>query len=96
MDYHGGLAPLYIEQRGLPPIPTAVTLHNALHQVAGLGPRALPPLPSAVCSLVRPSALTRLAATTTASTILPVGIAALDAKCFRVETPESNYLSRVG
>ena len=34
LDYHGALVPLYIEQRGLPPIPTAVTLHNAQYQGA--------------------------------------------------------------
>ena len=33
LDFHGGLAPIYIEASGLPPIPVALTLHNALYQV---------------------------------------------------------------
>ena len=32
LDFHGGLAPLYLEASGLPPIPVALTLHNALYQ----------------------------------------------------------------
>ncbi|KAL1503788.1 hypothetical protein AB1Y20_012256 [Prymnesium parvum] len=34
MDYHGGLAPLFIEEWGLPLVPVALTLHNASHQGA--------------------------------------------------------------
>ena len=32
LDFHGALAPLYLEASGLPPIPVALTLHNALYQ----------------------------------------------------------------
>ena len=31
-DYHGGLAPLYVEEWGAPLVPVALTLHNALYQ----------------------------------------------------------------
>lgn len=33
LDYHTSLAPWYIRAWGQPPIPMAVTLHNALYQV---------------------------------------------------------------
>ena len=32
LDFHGGLAPLYVEASGLSPMPVALTLHNALYQ----------------------------------------------------------------
>ena len=32
VDYHAGLAPIYLEAQGEKPIPVAVTLHNALYQ----------------------------------------------------------------
>ena len=32
LDFHGALAPLYLEASGLKPIPVALTLHNALYQ----------------------------------------------------------------
>ena len=47
LDFHGSLAPLYIEASGLPPIPVALTLHNALYQVRSPflpSPCHLPPL----------------------------------------------------
>lgn len=32
LDYHAGLAPVYLEAWGEEPIPTCLTLHNALYQ----------------------------------------------------------------
>ena len=37
LDYHTALAPSYISVWGAPPVPTAVTLHNALYQGSLLG-----------------------------------------------------------
>ena len=62
LDFHGGLAPIYIEASGLPPIPVALTLHNALYQVVMPPPPLLShqcfnlssPLSSPLSSLLSP------------------------------------------